>query len=392
MPELIIKHQMIDGLSWPAEAAWGSQNLYFSESVSSAESQRRIIFSKMNKFWEGFFKKSSLVGVWAILLHIAAPAGNLWLNIFLVSLFLNWIIWIKRLDLNKEKEILDVAEFFDYKLLQTFRRAIINSGSKQVDGMHLILELLKDQEIKKKFRFGPSNRHLLFSNLNLYLSQLPEKPPALTRDLAEIPFLAYKLSRDFNEKIITPLTLLKSLLLLPQDSRARQAVQNLNINLRDSNSIHSSVSTDLSDDKFDLIFRSIGNTIGPRRNPISLLFVGNSDFEKKNLARRIADEHFQNPDSYLEFDLDSATIQNLFGDNFRQGLLALHFTDRPAAVIYLENFHQATLDIQSVWFQIFENGTWPGPQKVLDFSNSIIIVSISEPKEFAHQFHERFQF
>ncbi len=234
MIELEIKEtELSSGGSWPVKARADNLDLSFSENWQPPYVRSAIAGQQAKQVLNLILALVGAFGVVALFLHFVTPIADFWLRIFALTLLTD--IWYWTRIVQKGPVVIpssgsfDVKEIFSDEALLILRKAILTRGQQQAHPLHLLLQLLNNENVRTAFyRLGLGYRQLA----SLVLSVLPSlnmPPPALDRGLAELPFLAFGAARDLRQKFITPLLLLVALGRLSAESRSGQVFDELAI-------------------------------------------------------------------------------------------------------------------------------------------------------------------
>ncbi|OGC16137.1 ATP-dependent Clp protease ATP-binding subunit ClpC [candidate division WOR-1 bacterium RIFOXYC2_FULL_37_10] len=124
----------------------------------------------------------------------------------------------------------------------------------------------------------------------------------------------------------------------------------------------------------------------PNRPIGSFIFLGPSGVGKTELAKRLADFLFGDPDAMVRIDmseyLEAHTISRLLGSppgyigHGEGGLLTEPVRKKPHSVVLLDEIEKAHKDIMNILLQILEDGTATDAQgRKVDFKNTVIIMT-----------------
>src|SRR5207237_2616128 len=124
-----------------------------------------------------------------------------------------------------------------------------------------------------------------------------------------------------------------------------------------------------------------------RRRPIATFyFLGPTGVGKTELAKALAEVLFGDEDALIRIDMseyqERHTVARLVGAppgyvGFEEGgQLTERVRRRPYAVILLDEFEKAHLDVQNILLQVFDDGRLTdGKGRVVDFTNTVIIAT-----------------
>ncbi len=146
----------------------------------------------------------------------------------------------------------------------------------------------------------------------------------------------------------------------------------------------------------DAIRRSRSGLKDPKRPIASFLFLGSSGVGKTELAKALAEFMFDDEDALLRVDMseyrEQHTVSRLFGAppgyvGYEEGgQLTEAVRRRPYRVILFDEIEKAHPDVWNALLQILEDGRLTdGQGRVVDFRNSVIIMTSNLGTEFARR-------
>lgn len=195
---------------WPVAARLGNTELYFNEDWRDEAVNESLGRVRANRFLDLVFISLGVFGVAALALHIFAPVLNYWLEIFILTVFTDLILWTRSLK-SRSANPGDVAKYFSPEAIRILRLSLMARDQKQASLNHLLVELLKNRNIQSMFyRLGVGFRQLAAAVLPT-LSEVPPTPPALSSEFSRIPFIAYEIAKEVGSKEITSEVLLTAL-------------------------------------------------------------------------------------------------------------------------------------------------------------------------------------
>lgn len=214
--------------AWPLYAEYEELQLQFSLNWTSSSLRFNLAKNQSSKVLDIIFIALAVSGITALVMHFVSPLFDWYLRFFAFTLLTGLTFWTKKVSDNKsvvvEGDKLDLIEFFDKESLNILRKAILSRGNSQANSMHLFLQLLRDEDVKTAFyRLGVGYRQLAQSFLP-YVDNLPSAPPVISNDLAELPFLAYKIKEELQIEKITPIVLLAAATRLPDENLTSQVL------------------------------------------------------------------------------------------------------------------------------------------------------------------------
>ncbi|GAB4575538.1 MAG: AAA family ATPase [Anaerolineae bacterium] len=146
----------------------------------------------------------------------------------------------------------------------------------------------------------------------------------------------------------------------------------------------------------DAIRRARSGLKDPRRPIGSFIFLGSSGVGKTELAKALAEFMFDDEDALVRVDMseyrEAHTVSRLFGAppgyvGYEEGgQLTEAVRRRPYRVVLFDEIEKAHPDVWNALLQILEDGRLTdGQGRVVDFRNTVIIMTSNLGTEFAHR-------
>lgn len=112
----------------------------------------------------------------------------------------------------------------------------------------------------------------------------------------------------------------------------------------------------------------------------SFLFCGPTGVGKTELAKTLAEVYFKDPDSFIRFDMSeyqtAEAVSRLLGSEEEGGHLTEAVRRRPYALLLLDEFEKAGVQILTLFLQVLEDARLTDSMgRLIDFSNTIIIAT-----------------